>query len=562
MSRPAPALHDGRRRLSGSAPILFALAVGLALRLYCALTRPIDYNGWWHVFIARNLSREYGALAHPPLFLLLLKALDAVSHSRLAYVAVPVLAGTASIGLVHRILARLETAAPVPFLGALTMATAASPVLLSCDVQSYMLATFLILGSLVYGLELVAPEGAPLRPRAAFAVVACLAVATEYFAGLYLAALCASPLLIALFRPEYRRALVAALPRRLPKDVLTLLPPLAVAAALYLSIARFWIRSLNHLPEFYFRADVEPAKAFLIRNLWNLFNLFSPLELWSPRRAAVLLIAFTAAAFLAAVTESRRREPGAERAVPGAVLCLLLAIGVVLGLRGAYPFGGAMRQQFLYFVFALLAGFVAFDRLRSAVASETLRRALSAAGLLLIGVNLALHWRDLVPLGRDPFTAQAAVFDRALPGASAVQVDQFDLIGFFVPHHDWSWTYAGALPGLPSVQRYELRRHGRAITLLAHRDVWNFDLTTRDAHARLKAAAAAAGLPCTAEFVVHQNLYKPVERKLFVPEPEAIERSARASAEAEGLELRRIEIRGGDVYAELCAPGAPPSLSR
>jgi hypothetical protein len=562
VSRPALAPHDGRRRLSGPAPLTFALAVGLALRLYCALTRPIDYNGWWHVFIARNLSREYGALAHPPLFLLLLKALDALSPSRLAYVAVPVLAGTACIALVHRILARLGTAAPVPFLGALTMATAASPVLLSCDVQSYMLATLLILGSLVYGLDLVAPEGAPLRTRAAFALLASLALATEYFAGLYLAALCLSPLLIAPFRPAYRRGLLTALSRRLPKDVLTLLPPLAVAAALYLSIARFWIRSLNHLPEFYFQAGVEPARAFLIRNLWNLFNLFSPLELWSPRRAAALVTAFALAAFAVAVTQNRVREPGAERAVPGALLCLLLAVGVALGLRGAYPFGGAMRQQFLYFVFALLAGFVAFDRLRSALASAAARRAVSAAGLLLIAANLALHWRDLVPLGRDPFTAQAAFFDRSLPGASAVQVDQFNLIGFFIPHHDWRWTYAGALPGLPSVQRYELRKGGRAITLLAHRDVWNFDLTTRDAQARLKAAAAAAGMSCTAEFVVHQNLYKPVERKLFVPEPEAIERAARASAGAEGLELRRIEIRGGDVYAELCSPGARPSASR
>jgi type II secretory pathway component PulM len=69
-------------------------------------------------------------------------------------------------------------------------------------------------------------------------------------------------------------------------------------------------------------------------------------------------------------------------------------------------------------------------------------------------------------------------------------------------------------------------------------------------------------MSCTAEFVVHQNLYKPVERKLFVPEPEAIERAARASAGAEGLELRRIEIRGGDVYAELCSPVARPSASR
>jgi hypothetical protein len=39
-------------------PLLVALAIGLALRLHVGLTHPIDYNGFWDVFIARNLSRE------------------------------------------------------------------------------------------------------------------------------------------------------------------------------------------------------------------------------------------------------------------------------------------------------------------------------------------------------------------------------------------------------------------------------------------------------------------------------------------------------------------------
>src|SRR5262249_12709297 len=156
----------------------------------------------------------------------------------------------------------------------------------------------------------------PTRTRAAFAALASLALATEYFAGLYLAALCLSPILIAIFRPAYRRELIASLPRRVPRDLLTLLPPAAVAVTLDLVIAQAWIRSLNHLPESYFRPDVEPARAFLVRNLWNIFTLFSPLALWSPRRAGALVITFAAVAFLVAATRNRRREPGAERAVP------------------------------------------------------------------------------------------------------------------------------------------------------------------------------------------------------------------------------------------------------
>jgi hypothetical protein len=534
-------------------PLLVALAIGLALRLLVALNHPIDYNGFWHVFIARNLSREYYGLAHPPLFLVLLKAIDAVSQSRVAYQGVSILAGLGTIVCVHRILEKLKTSAGVAFLGALTMAVAQPAVFLSREVQSYMLAIFFILASFVYYLDIVGVGTRPSgwKPRAAFAILASLALLTEYFAGLYLVAAVLAPLLVAVFRPLYRRGLLQSLRRRFLPDFATLLPPLAVAVALYELIAKPWLHRLNHLPEFYFVPGTESAAAFLTRNLWNLFNLFSPAILWSPRRAAALVLGFAVIAFLVAVTQRRRDADGEARAMPGAVLLVLLAIGIALGLAGLYPFGGAMRQQFLYFPFLVLAGFVALDRALGYVPSGA-QKALLALGVVVLAVAVAAHWQNLRRPGRDPFMAQGRAFDRALPDASVVQADQFNLIGFFIPHHDWKWRYAGTLPGLPAVQRYELEKNGRRLTLLAHRTRWNFDVVDPKSYAAFRAAADAAGARCTSVFDVHQNLYKPAERKLPHLEAEVVEPQARALATAEGLFVGRMAIRGDDVFMEIC----------
>ncbi len=532
-------------------PLLLALAIGLALRLLVARNHPIDYNGFWHVFIARNLSREYYGLAHPPLFLVLLKAIDAVSQSRVAYQGVSILAGLGTIACVHRILEKLKTSNSVAFLGALTMAVAQPAVFLSREVQSYMMAIFFILASFIPYLDIVGTRPSGWKPRAAFAVLASLALLTEYFAGLYLVAAVLAPLLVAGFRPLYRRGLLQALRRRFLPDFATLLLPLAVGIALYEIIAKPWVRRLNHLPEFYFVPGSETAAAFLTRNLWNLFNLFSPAILWSPRRAAALVLGFAVIAFLVAVTQRRRDADGEARAMPAAVLLLLLAIGIALGLAGLYPFGGAMRQQFLYFPFLILAGFVALDRALASVPAAA-RKAALALGIAVLGVAVAAHWQNFRRPGRDPFMAQGRAFDRVIPDASVVQADQFNLIGFFIPHHDWKWRYAGTLPGLPAVQRYELDKSGRRLTLLAHRTRWNFDVSDPATYAALRTAADAAGARCTSVFDVHQNLYKPVERKLPHLDGFVVEPQARALAAKEGLFVGRMAVRGDDVFMEIC----------
>jgi hypothetical protein len=534
-----------------------AVAIAAALRIFVALRHPIDYNGYWHVFIARNLAREYGSLAHPPLFLLLLKAADALARARLVYGMVSILSGLGAVVLVHRILTRLGAGRPVPALGGLAMATSTSAIFLSCEVQSYMLAVFLILWSFLYYLDLVRADPAAIqaRSRLAFSALACLAVLSEYFAGLYLLACVVAPLLVSVLRPAYGKALLRSVPRRAAADLATLAPPAIVSALVYQFIAKAWIRPLNHLPEFYFVPGSETAAAFLTRNLWTLFNVFSPAVLWSPRRAAALVLGFVASTLVAVVTERRGHAAWDERPMPGAILAVLLVAGMALGLAGKYPFGGAMRQQFLLFQFALLAGFVALDRLFGAAStvSRGLRGAIVAACGLAIAVNFGLHLPDLRPSGHDAFAIQVRTFDKEFPETRLVQVDQLNLIGFFMQHHDWSWRFLGRETANPSIERYSLEKDGRALTLVAHRDRWNFDFRDPALYGALRSALHAGDPDCFTVFCVHTNLYKPPDRRLPDLDPAVVAESVSTLASAAGERRGPIVVRGNDVYAELCS---------
>ena len=560
MARP-PAAASGETLHTPGGPrwrLFLILAFALAARLFVALTHPIDYNAYWHVFIARNLTREHASLAHPPLFLLLLKVADLVEHSPLVYQSVALLAGIGVVALTRTVLLRLRVCAATADLGALTMATAQPAVFLSCGVQSYMLAAFFILLSFLPYLDLVREPIAGRRARVAFAVLVSLALLTEYYTAFYLMACVAAPVLLAVFRPADRDAFTCSLPRRLPADVATLLPPAIVGTSIYLLLARPWVQKFDTLPEFYFQPGRERAGAFLIRNLRNLFNIFSPFTVRSPGWAAALALGFAAVVFLVAIRDSASEAAGGLRAVPAAVLIALLGIGMGMGLRGPYPFGGLMRQQFLYFLFAVPAGLIAFDRVVRRVRGARARNALVGAFVLSIAVNLLWHARDFQNVGGPHFAPQARIFHDTFPAAVTVQVDQLNLIGFFIPHDDWNWRFVGREPGNPAVERYELQKSGKRLTLVAHRDRWNFDFFDPGLYPALRSALHSGDPDCFDVFCVHTNLYKPPERRLPDLDSTQVTAQILRLGPRAGLRPGKVVFRGNDVYAEFCRIATSP----
>ena len=196
--------------------------------------------------------------------------------------------------------------------------------------------------------------------------------------------------------------------------------------------------------------------------------------------------------------------------MPAAFFAILLGLGMALGLAGKYPFGGAMRQQFLLFLFALLAGFLAFDRLARSLSAAT--AAASSCRRLRARDRRQRHparREDFRPRGPEDFAAQTVVFESAFPGDRTVQVDQLNLIGFFITHHDWNWKFDGREPANWAVERYLLEKGARRYTLIAHRDRWNFDFQDAALYPALRSALHAGDPPCFSVFCVHTNLYKP-----------------------------------------------------
>jgi hypothetical protein len=136
------------------------------------------------------------------------------------------LAGVGAVFLVGRILEKLRTNAAVPILAALAMALSSSAIGLSRLVEGNALCVLFVLAAFLSYLDLVQadPAAVPRGSRVAFAGFVSLALLSHYFAALFFAACLAAPLLVAIMRPGYGRALVRGLPDRRVADFMTLLP--------------------------------------------------------------------------------------------------------------------------------------------------------------------------------------------------------------------------------------------------------------------------------------------------------------------------------------------------
>jgi len=530
--------------------LLLVASLAFALRLFHSLITPVNYDGYWHVFIARNLSREFASLAHPPLFPILLRGADAIRHARLSYLSISLVSGTAAVVLFGLVLGRLCLHRATPVLGALALGLSPSAIALSGTAEAYMLCLAFLLAAFLAYLELAAPRPErSARARIAFAAFASLCLLSHYAAGLFLVACLAAPLVLCALEPRYRDAMKRAFPARFPADAATLAAPAAIAAALFHFLARPWVHALSHLPAFYFDRARETAPAFLARTLAETFNLFSPLPVARPAFAAAALVVFLVAVATIAVIADRRRDPAIPCATPAVILAMLLALEMTASLRGWYPFGGAMRHQILLMVFALMAALVAFDRVLLGL-SPPARRALSALGVVAIVANGWVHGDKRWQPRPEPFSALGERFDREFREAREVHVDQFNLIGFFAQHHDWNWDFLGQAAGHPGPEHYRLSSSGRSLELVAHRDMWNMDLLSPGLYAELSAARGAADSNTITLFYVRQIL--PGDRS---PSAEALRREIPALARGAGLELEKLDVAGASVLAEFRRPG-------
>ena len=546
------ALPDSAKSpVNALAPDLPLLAVCLLAgipMMYLAANQFVEYDGFWHVFIAQQDNWhafwwEYMHNDHPLLFYLLLKALVKVGRSVLVYRSISVLSGLGSVYMLGRIARKLSSSAAIPVLTAMAFGLSMPTVEIAISVRSYMLSIFLVLVSFYYFLDLLPVHGAPAarRTRVLFALTAILAVCTHYFAFFYIGA-CA--LLLFAF---------CLLQRPLPRSTwlayaLTLLPIVLVMAALYRFHIRYISDNLNHVNDYLLQPG-EPRIKFLARNFQNLFNFFAPWHIAS--RAAFEKVAAVLAAAVIGITSFVR-----SRAVVPALM--LLAIVGELALAGCldrYPFGGLMRQQFIIFPFVILTAAICLDRLLTALRPPALAWSCAAlVGIAVIAVS-ASRLNAFPKYFDQLFAREMRLFDAAMPAPAAVYTDQFNLIAFFTFHNQWNWHFERTLPIDDGVDQYRLTRGARHMELLRDKTRWNIEFSDPTFFHDLADTLRSTRLDTVAVFCVHQ-----VPGARTPDQEDAFQQKAFALAEAEHLQIRKFIPDGLNIYAEF-APAAPPAAT-
>lgn len=449
--------------------ILIALASAVP-RLWLGASQFIEYDGYWHVFIAqqdkwKNFWADIYANAHPPLFFLLLKFLMMFGRSVLLYRSISIATGVASVFLVGWIAWKVTRSNMRAYQAALAYGLALPGIIVACEVRSYMLSAFFVLISFACLLELAGPENPKFetRWRTGFAACAILACLSHYYAFYYAGA----AILLLGIRAVFERA-------RWKAEAATCVPVIGSVAMLYLGHARNLATILPHLLPYYFNpAGQETASAFLLRNWKNFINLFSPFAV-SANAVAIGILALSLVCLIWLGGLQQKWEP----AWTIRITAIMLAGFALSGLAGKYPFGGDLRQQYLLFPFLVLCAAIVVERL----AGPAGRFVPVYPRDVLNGVAIvAIIWMSAVQFERYPKVTtnvgadRMAVFDRIEPAPTAVYLDQYNLIMFFIFHHNWRWKSIEPQPPLDGTDVYRLTRGRDEMLVFRDKNDWNID---------------------------------------------------------------------------------------
>jgi hypothetical protein len=528
---------------------LLAVALIAAVpRLYLGATQFIEYDGYWHVFIAsqddwHQFYKEYQSNFHPPLFYLLLKVTMWFGSTPLVYRAISLLTGVAAVFVTGKIAERLSFHQYTPVVAALAYGLALPSIIISCEVRAYMLSVFFILLSFYYFLHVLEePGGAPIRSRALFALYAVLAGYSHYGAFLYICACLATAVLIDV--SLFRRNLF----KRLAQDLITFGVIAAALVYVYLTHGQSHAVVAEHLHGYYFQPTQETLWAFLTRNSHQLLNLFSPLpvtgEITFYLVFATLIVAAAWMVYLIRRLTQAENVPAAATVLTSIVLLAAMVAG---GVLGKYPYGGELRQQFFLFPFAILCGCILLDRI-----AEALNPMLAIALLLSVSAITVGAWSfafaQYPKVHTELGTAQMNRFRTDFPAPPAIYVDEFNVINFFIHYHDWHWHFVGHCQAAPEIDIYRVSRTDQSFLLLRDFARWNLDWADRSLFHDLAACIQDQRLPSLTILYTRQ---KPGSDA--IQQETAIGRRIVAGAASETLCVRRLRVEGERVYARVVA---------
>jgi len=534
-------------------------------RLLLGTSQPIDYDGYWDIFVARqdDWARFWAdafALAHPPLYFLLLKPFLYFGHSLLVYRSVSILAGVASVFQVGRISRKVTGSNIRSYQSALAYGLALPGIIVSCEVRSYTLSIFFVLLSFSYFLDIPGAgsrreEG---KARAGFAAGAILAFLTHYLAFFYAGAAIA----LLLSRCAVRKYRGAGASWR--SEAATSLPVAAAMYTLYrVHASRLALSQQAHLAPFYYDPNGhEAVGAFLIRNWKNFINLFSPLGISSDAAAlGVLILAATAGIWLSV---RARDTTGVRASWTFQISALMLAAIALASLAAKYPFGGDLRQQYLLFPFLVFCLAIAVERMAARIPGVVPVRGRVLVNALIL---VAIAGFSVAPFERYPrrdgkvLANQMAIFDRLEPAPRAVYLDQYSLIAFFIFHDSWEWSPVKLPRPIPGIEVYRLRQGPNEMLVFRDR-VWNVDPDDAYVYAKLAECVRAEKIEDLSLFSPRQTPPKPPLSDL-----RGVRRTIAALATDNGVCVERQAVNRVGWYATFrrseCAPrDIPPPQVR
>lgn len=554
------------RQQPGNVFLLLLLAITIASsvpRLILGAIQFISYDGYWHLFLARQTSwsvwwAEVRSDGHPPLWDAIQYLLTFLGTSHLVYRLQSIVPGIATVFVLGLIAHRLFRHNAAALLTAASYGFAMTNIDLTIDVRAYPLAIFFDLLAFYAFLDILDDRFSRDIPRALFrfTLFTCLGMLTEHYSILFFAGCLSVPVVYSIFHKEYRKAFERTLVRHRVAWALCVSVPVVVLGIIYRVQLRYLSAAQNHLREYYWSPDTDPSLSnFLFSRLAAEIGLFFPTPTVSlAGLTGILLIALPVIVYRLIVRRSAVKDT--LRGSPAAMLLALLAGLMFASAVGRYPFGGLLRQQSIIAPFFTLTGFLFVDWILDASRRTWYRMCVVAiCGLGILG-TFAYYLHGYGIAREELASAEYRTFQSGF-SPRVVYSDFFSTHLYFIHTHDWKWQLQRRhVQNGHVILAYDTASPaGQLRRVLRNRDDWNFKLSEPGMYRDLAGTLKSARLQSATLFWVKQ-----VGTKCIPAACLGEEEKFRAAADAAGLKYGSSFYDGTQAYIELSIGSIDPSM--
>jgi len=415
----------------------FLLAITIAALvpvLSLGISGTISDNGYEHLSLSVQKTSElflarWRGFAHPVLYLLVLRAVVLFGYSKMLCRSASIVPGVAGVYLIGLIAARLYQSRAVALLVAGAYGFSRTMEEIFIDVRSYPLALFFVLAAFYFLIDFLSGDARRNRSLVLFGIFTSLAIASEYYAILFLLACLGTLVLLWAISSKSRERSRAWASRHWRVLIAAFGLPFTVIACffrIHINYARMMDRlASGGYPsvDFYWRPGLSRID-FVLCNLRADLNYMLPIGLSSAGVVLGGVVVFAPFLLYRGLWSKQSRQSPAS-GIPDLLSLLLLAELIILSLLRLYPFEGLARQQSILFPFFTLTAFRFLDQLIGWL-SRSRRLAWLKAGVLgmtaaAIGANcFGVHSGTAAASWRQGVLSRAS--PEALPGGTSRRV--------------------------------------------------------------------------------------------------------------------------------------------